>query len=161
MWIKADETYQVNELGEIRNSITNHTVKQTLNCNGYYVFGKNGKTVSSHKFIWESFNGPIPEGMEINHKNEVKTDNRICNLELLSHKENVNYGTRNKRISDKMTNGKLSKPILQYSKNGEFIAEFPSIREVTRTLGFNNGNISSCLTGRLKTACGYIWKYKD
>ena len=51
-----------------------------------------------HRVIWYMFNGEIPDGYQINHINEIKTDNRLCNLELATPKENSNYGTRTERI---------------------------------------------------------------
>lgn len=44
-----------------------------------------------HRVIWESVNGPVPDGMTINHRNGVKTDNRIANLELATVAENVQH----------------------------------------------------------------------
>jgi hypothetical protein len=54
---------------------------------------KNGRyaKVAVHRAMWEAFVGPIPEGMEINHKNLDRTDNRLDNLELLSHRENIQH----------------------------------------------------------------------
>ena len=46
--------------------------------------------------------GAIPEGMQINHKDENKANNCIDNLELMTNKENSSYGTRNARISKSM-----------------------------------------------------------
>jgi hypothetical protein len=42
------------------------------------------KTLSVHRCVWAAFNGPIPEGHEINHKNKQKLDNSLENLECLS-----------------------------------------------------------------------------
>ena len=42
-----------------------------------------------HRIIWESFNGPIPERLEINHKDLNKTNNRLDNLELVTHQQNL------------------------------------------------------------------------
>ena len=50
--------------------------------------------------------------------------------------------------------------ILQFSKDGEFIAEYPSIMEASRQTGCNNSHISSCCKGERKSAGGFIWKYK-
>lgn len=44
-----------------------------------------------HRLVVEAFSGPIPAGMEINHKNGVKTDNRLCNLEVVTPKENIHH----------------------------------------------------------------------
>lgn len=41
----------------------------------------------------------IPKGLQINHKDENKENNCIENLELMTNKENCNYGSRNARIS--------------------------------------------------------------
>ena len=54
---------------------------------------KDGKytKVAVHRAMWEAFMGPIPEGMEINHKNLDRADNRLENLELLTHRENIQH----------------------------------------------------------------------
>ena len=62
-----------------------------------------------------------------------------------------------RKISESMgVNG-----ILQFSKDGELIAEYPSTREAERHTGCNQGSICRCCKGRLKTCGGYIWRYKE
>ena len=51
-------------------------------------------------------------------------------------------------------------PVLQYSKNGEFIAEYPSTKEAERQTGCNQGHICHCCKGKYKSTGGFIWKYK-
>ena len=81
--------------------------------------------------------------------------------EALSGEKNPNFGKHfseehKKKMSESMgVNG-----ILQFSKNGEFIAEYPSIKEAERQTGCYHGNICKCCKGRLKTCGGFIWKYK-
>jgi len=53
---------------------------------------------------------------------------------------------------------KLKKPILQYSLDGSFVKEWDSIKEAKKK---NRCNIDGCLSGKIKTAGKYIWKYKD
>lgn len=55
------------------------------------------------------------------------------------------------------------KPVLQYSKDGAFIREYPSIQEAAKAIGKENGGggcISNCCNGKLSTAYGYIWRHK-
>lgn len=51
--------------------------------------------------------------------------------------------------------------ILQYSKTGEFIAEYPSLMEAERNTGCHNQNICKCCKGTRKSCGGFIWKYKE
>ena len=60
-----------------------------------------------------------------------------------------------RKISESMgVNG-----IIQYSKDGKFIAEYPSIMEASRQTGCHCQSICACCKGRLKSAGGFIWKY--
>lgn len=59
-------------------------------CNRGYVLVSDGRnTYSAHRMIWQHVHGLIPAGMEINHKNGIKTDNRIENLLICSHQYHV------------------------------------------------------------------------
>jgi len=44
-----------------------------------------------HRMVWEAFNGPIPGRLEINHKDLNRSNNNLENLELLTHRENVQH----------------------------------------------------------------------
>ena len=119
--------YQVNNVGEVR-SLTRYVkysdgrvcrkegriLKPMKKCNGYLVVEIKEKERKIHRLVWEAFNGPIPEGMEVNHINEDKTDNRLENLNLLDHTGNSNWGTRNERISKTMTGRQLTE---EHKKN--------------------------------------------
>ena len=56
---------------------------------------------------------------------------------------------------------KQSIPILQLTKDGMFVKEWPSAKEAERQLGIHQQNICACLKGRRTRAGGYVWKYKD
>jgi hypothetical protein len=44
-----------------------------------------------HRAVWQAFNGPIEGRLEVNHKNLDRADNRLENLELLTHRENIQH----------------------------------------------------------------------
>jgi hypothetical protein len=48
-------------------------------------------SVLAHRVIWESEHGPVPPGLEINHRNGNKLDNRLINLEVVTHEDNVHH----------------------------------------------------------------------
>ena len=67
-----------------------------------------------HRFVWECFNGLIPKGLQIDHKDNCKTNNKIKTLQLLTPKQNQNksnkksitsknIGTKEKQIFDSLT----------------------------------------------------------
>lgn len=156
--------YQGSNYGRIKSLNYNRTGKEqilklTKNKNGYLMVGLSNHNVCKlyyvHRLIWTTFNGAIPEGYEINHKSECKTDNRLDNLELVTRKENNNWGTRNERVAKA-----LSKSVFQYDLNGNLIKEFKSTIEIERELGYSHSNIGKCCLGIFKQFHGFIWKYK-
>lgn len=56
---------------------------------------------------------------------------------------------------------KMRKPVYQYTLDGEFVREWESMCEVKRELGYSDRHISECCKGKLKTAYGFLWKYKS
>lgn len=156
--------YQVSDDGRVWSVIKDKNrrggiLKATKTKGGYLQVGLSNNGVKKtyiHRLVAEAF---IPNPLnltDVNHKNEDKTDNSVENLEWCDHKYNCNYGTRNKRCVEKQ-----SKPVLQYSLVGTFIREWSSIGDVQRQLGYCKGHISKCCLGRIKTAYGFIWKYKE
>ena len=61
------------------------------------------------------------------------------------------------------TNGKGSKPVVQYDLAGNVVAEFKSINDVVRKYGYKKTGISRCCNNKpkYKTAYGYVWKFEE
>jgi len=81
------------EDGRLYWAVTRGTVKAGSRAggpvgNGYRRVGVGGKSLREHRIIYEMFNGPIPEGMDIDHINGVRDDNRIENLRVVTRSEN-------------------------------------------------------------------------
>lgn len=109
-----------------------------------------------HRLVAEAF-VPNPDNKpQVNHKDENKTNNCVENLEWMTAKENINYGTRNERMAKAK-----SKPVAQYTKDGELVKVWSSTHEAARQLGIRQGNISNVALGRSKTCGGFVWKYVE
>ena len=81
--------------------------------------------------------------------------------EALSGEKNPMYGKHHSEdTKKKISESKGVNGIIQYSKDGKFIAEYPSIMEAERQTGCNNSHIGSCCKGERKSTGGFIWKYK-
>ena len=169
--------YQVSNLGRVKSlerfrkgkndsslPINEKIKKLVISRNGYYrviLFKESiGKWHLIHRLVYEAFNGSIPEGLQVNHLNEIKSDNRLENLNLMTPKENTNFGTGIERRVKKQINGKKSKAVLKFDLNNNLLKEYPSIRQVERETGFANQNIVKCCKGKYEQAYGFKWKYK-
>lgn len=56
---------------------------------------------------------------------------------------------------------KMSKKILQFTKSGEFVREWPSMTAIWQELGIRPSSICACCKGSYKSAGGYIWRYAE
>lgn len=172
--------------GKIWSLKQNKFIGSNKNPKGYWqvhIYDDNGKgwNTKLHRVIYTACYGDIPMGLQVNHIDENKDNNSIFNLNLMSCKENVNWGTRNKRAGETISkvlkgkphseehkkknalahinNIKISKPVGAY-KNGELVMSFPSVAEASRN-NYHNGAICDCCNGKRKTHKGYEWRYID
>lgn len=174
------EEYEVSNLGRIKRLAYDKSIckgakqyckekvlKPQTRKFGYQAvtLSKNSKAKSFliHRLVATVFI-PNPDNLpQVNHKDENTSNNCVSNLEWCDQKYNSNYGTSKKRISEKLKNGILSKPVEQYDKKGNYINEYPSAIEASRCLNLNVSGIVSCCNNNLKYKhCGgFQWKYKN
>lgn len=150
--------YEVSNCGNIYSKISHKCLKQMTDKYGYlYVnlYKENKlyhKTV--HRLVAEAFIPNTDNLPQVNHKDENKINNIVSNLEWCNNYYNLNYGNR---LNKAMEKRKL--PILQFTKNMEFVSYYKSIKDAALINGFNGSNICWCLKGNIKSAYGFLWIY--
>lgn len=144
--------YMVSNCGRIKSLGNNKTRKEKIlkpgrNNHGYLcvIISKDGKrkTFKVHRLVARAFI-PNPENKpEVNHKNEIKTDNYVWNLEWCTHQYNNEYSKGKKILC--VETGTI------YSS---------SVKAEIQT-GVHQQSILACCLCKRKTAGGYHWKYYD
>jgi hypothetical protein len=87
--------YRVSSLGRLYGrrgrQLAGYRDKDGYHC---VAVGPRGRStaIKVHRAVAAAFVGPIPEGMQVNHKNGVKDDNRVENLEIVTPAENTRHG---------------------------------------------------------------------
>ena len=118
---------------------------------------ENGRTLFTSKQLIEMnlyFNRPASELVFVTRSMHWKLHREI-------YEKRAKIGGK---IGGKKTgaiNGKKNSiPILQFSKDGTLIKEWQSAYEAERKLGIPQPNICNCLKDKIKSAGGFVWRYK-
>lgn len=132
--------YSATDDGQIYSERSKKFLKLGLNKNGYQQvnLSKDGnyRRYYVHRLIAMTFLENPNNLPQINHISENKTDNSVSNLEWISAKENVNFGTRNERSST--TQGRTIYCL-------ELEKTFPSINTAAREINISHGSLSAKL----------------
>ena len=171
--------YQVSNNNGFRGPTRKTNAKWVLGKRKKRAVGINGKTIEYHILVAKAFPEVCGEWFDdcnVHHSNFNPYDNRPENLVVLTATEHskLHYQETipdtfkkptHKRIEGikKALTGRRAtekhKPILQLTPNGELVKEWDCISDVTKN-GYSPGNVCYCCKGHLRTAYGYMWRYK-
>lgn len=155
--------YKISSHGKVWNSTKKRYLKGTIT-NGYHTVGlpvDNGyKNFRVHRLVAIYFIPNTENKPSVNHIDENKLNNKIENLEWCTQKENTNHGTaiarrQISRKSSKKWKDSLVPVVAIDIKTGEK-THFNSIMDAER-MGFNSGNISKCINGKIKKHGNHYW----
>lgn len=177
------DRYAVDQHGTVyslRNNAGNRraiplTMKPGLNRQGGYLqlvlYIDQGGTVIRqltlvHRLVAKAY---IPNPLnkpEINHRDGIKINNQVWNLEWVTESENAihAYELGLRKAQTPVKKGDInerchnSKPINQMDMNGNVLVTFPSMAEARRQ-GFSQGNISAVISGKRGSHKGFKWEF--
>lgn len=173
-WI--DPRYVVNDIGNVYSYADSHggwrttcprLLKYNTSNSGYAqvrlpIDGKY-KWVSVARLILQAFTGTV--GEQVNHKNGLRLDNRLENLEWVTMSENMRHSYRvlgrvhpRPHLGKRGALCKNSKRVSQYDLNGKYIKTWNAVQELARA-GFSAGNVSAVCLGKRRSHKGFLWKY--
>lgn len=165
--INGFENYQISNFGNVWSIRSGKKLKKQISKNGYESvdLGRGNKMLVHRlvalNLIPNSFNKPC-----VNHKDGIKTNNHVDNLEWVSYSENEKHSYRflgkkpNKtNLGNKGIKSKDSKPVVRYDIKGCVIGLYGSASEAARELNISQGRISCNCRGESKTCHGTIFKY--
>lgn len=161
--------YQVSNLGRVRSCKREIKMRNQFTGIEYYLnpwtdnkgykradLMKNGKKKSKqvHRLVAEAFIENPYNKPQVNHIDGNPKNNNVSNLEWNTAKENSQHAIR---TGLKVRTRAI--PVIQLSKEGDFIKTWKSIALAQKQLNITNGKISECCKGKRKTTGGYKWKY--
>ena len=153
------EDYMASSEGDIISLKTKKKLTGGLKPTGYreVILFKDGtqKSLLVHRIIAQIFCEKKEGATEVNHINGNKDDNRACNLEWVTHEDNLKHAYE----TGLMPNDATPKAVVATNmETGEQML-FPSIYKAARFFGISQGNICSCCKKARPYANGYYWDY--
>lgn len=166
MPIQGYSKYLISNKGRIKAIQTRgeKILTQTLTEKGYLkvtLYESNTKTtLLVHRLVAKTFVINPENKPQVNHKNGIKTDNRVENLEWCTSQENVVHSIKTGlRVTPKGKDNKCSKTIIQMDLNNDIIKIWGSSKEIERELGIDQSAIIRCCKHKQKTSLNSLWRY--
>jgi hypothetical protein len=151
-----ENSYMIHKNGNVFIKLYKKCFRPFLSLDGYYVINltktKNvkAKPFFLHRLLVIQFipNDDLNKTI-INHKDGIKTNNNLNNLEWCTHSENMNHFAQLNSL----------KKVIKLSLSNEIIKKFNSIIEASNKTNITASNISRVCNGIRQTAGGFKWKF--
>lgn len=158
--ISGFDNYEITKTGNVRNKNTLVEFKPKSDKDGYLEVGirRDGKRFYKriHRLVAETFLPNLDNLPLVNHKNGIKNDNRVDNLEWCTYSYNSKHSFET--LGRKGYNGGTNKVISKVDAiTGEVLNTYNSITDASESVGVNKTAISHVINGRSKTCKGYNW----
>lgn len=152
-----DSVYQISNLGRVRNTKTNRMLKGNVADCGYIrvdlqLPNEKRRKYLVHQLVYECF--VSSEYELINHIDGDKTNNRIENLESVTHQENMQ-----KAVYE--TNAWNFRQVAQYDLEGNYIQTFPNASAAARAMNMLPGSMRNAIRLRGGKTKGFVFKYLE
>lgn len=152
--------YEVSDAGQVRRISTGRIIKPKVEKNGYvrvHLSNKTAESILLHRIVAKAF-VDNPNGFKtVNHIDEDKQNNCASNLEWCDMSYQNSYGK-----GAESRNKAKERPVLQYTKEGQFIRRYESIKQAGESLKIPVQNIWKNLNRyqRQKSVHGFVFNYE-
>lgn len=163
-----ESSYEASDYGRVRSLISGRLIARCVSNSGYYYarlwMNNKGRSLFVHRLILDAF---LPSGLEVgfqvNHKDGVKLNNLLGNLEAVTPSENLKHAVHVLGFQPPVKRGienHNARAVVRLTLSGDFAQHYACQADAVRD-GYRAACITECCRGTQKTHAGFCWMYAD